>query len=157
MDRHAGDGMDIKAVLTSALPLRTAASLSTVEELKERIARKRRQRRATIGVIGVATLTLLLILVLLPFSLSNDQRAAQRGQGRAHGYAPTSSPVDLTSVALAGPSTGYLPSTGPIAISPNGRVAYVGDAHAGFVTPVDLPSGRAQRPIELGQWGINAI
>jgi hypothetical protein len=158
MDKQVGDGMDIKAVLTSALPLRTTTSLSTVEELKERIARRRRQRHATIGILGVATLTILLILVLLPFSLSNHQRAARVGQGRSHGSRPTSSTVNLTSVALAGPYTGYLPSSGgPIAISPNGRVAYVGDPHVGVVTPVDLPSGRAQQPIELGQWGINAI
>ena len=148
--------MDIKAVLSAALLQRTATSLSTVEELKERIARKRRHRHSTIGMLGVVVLALLLVLVLVPFSLSNHP-AVRMGEGGAHGVTPTSSTKTLTPVALPGPYTGYLASSRAIAIDPNGRVAYVGDPHTGLVTPIDLPSGRAHQPIELGRWGINAI
>ncbi|HUD18054.1 MAG TPA: YncE family protein, partial [Acidimicrobiales bacterium] len=62
--------------------------------------------------------------------------------------------------ALPGSYTAYVPiagSAGPIAISPDGRTAYVGNRLIGQVVPVDLPSGRAQRPITLGDWPINAI
>ncbi len=148
--------MDIKAVLSAALLQRTVTSLSTVEELKERIARKRRHRHSTIGMLGVVVLALLLVLVLVPFSLSH-RPPVRVGEGRAHAVTPTSSTASLIPVALPGPFTGYLASSGPLAIDPNGRVAYVGDPYTGLVTPIDLPSGRAHQPIELGRWGINAI
>jgi DNA-binding beta-propeller fold protein YncE len=73
--------------------------------------------------------------------------------------APASPPASnsgLTRFALPGPYIGYAAS-GALAISPNGRTAYVGDSHVGLVTPVDLSNGRAETPIALGQWGINAI
>jgi DNA-binding beta-propeller fold protein YncE len=157
MDEQIGDGMNIKAVLLEALPPGTATNLSTVEELKERIATKRRHRHSTMGTVGVAMVALLLILVLLPFGMSNHPRAIHAGAGRAHRVTPTSPETGLTPVSLPGPYTGYVPSLGPIAISTNGRVAYVGDAHTGLVTPIDLRSGRTQQPIKLGLWGINAI
>jgi DNA-binding beta-propeller fold protein YncE len=70
---------------------------------------------------------------------------------------PGSSKTGLTRFALPGPYTGYATSGGALAISPNRRTAYVGDSHVGLVTPIDLSNGRAERPITLGQWGINAI
>ncbi len=149
--------MDIKTVLLAALPQGTTTRLSTVDELKERIARKRRHRHSTMGMLGVVIVALLLILVLLPFGMSNRPQAIHAGAGQAHRVTPTSPRIDLTTVALPGPYTGYVPSYGPIAIDPNGKVAYVGDPHAGLVTPIDLPGGRAQQPITLGQWGINTI
>jgi DNA-binding beta-propeller fold protein YncE len=69
---------------------------------------------------------------------------------------PPASDSGLTRFALPGRYTGYVASS-PLAISPNGRTAYVGDSHVGLVTPVDLSNGRAERPITVGQWGINAI
>ena len=74
--------------------------------------------------------------------------------------APASPPASnsgLTRFALPGPYAGYASSGAALAISPNGKTAYVGDSHVGLVTPVDLSNGRAERPITLGQWGINAI
>src|ERR1700689_3997391 len=51
-----------------------------------------------------------------------------------------SSKTGLTRFALPGPYTGYAAS-GALAISPNGRTAYVGDSHVGLITPVDLSNG----------------
>jgi hypothetical protein len=70
-DDQAGDGIDIRAMLLSALPPRPATNWYTVDELKERMARKRRHRNSTIGMLGVTVVALLLILVLLPFGESH--------------------------------------------------------------------------------------
>jgi WD40-like Beta Propeller Repeat len=56
----------------------------------------------------------------------------------------------LKRVALPGGYTGYVPAVGPIAISPDGRTAYISPTHDGVVTPIDLRNGRAQRPISVG-------
>jgi DNA-binding beta-propeller fold protein YncE len=156
MDEQTGDMMDFKALLLDALPPGTATNVSSVEDLKERVARKKRRRRSAAGTLGVlACVVPLLILVLIPFVRSDHSQAVHTG-GRPVGMTPGSLKTGLTRIALPGPYTGYVAS-GALAISPNGKTAYVGDAQIGLVTPIDLPSGRAQRPITLGNWGINAI
>jgi hypothetical protein len=156
MDQQAGDTMNFKAVLLEALPPETATNVRSMEELKERAARRRRRRHSTVGTLGVLAVVLpLLIFALLPFGTSNHRQPI-RPAGPAHESTPMPPKAGLTRLTLPGSFTGYA-TQGPIAISPNGRTAYVGDPQIGLVTPIDLPSGRARRPIRLGRWGISAI
>jgi DNA-binding beta-propeller fold protein YncE len=152
MDEGTGVAVQIKAMLVGALPPGTGNDPSSVEELLERIARKRRRRQSALATVAALAVVLaLLVFVLLPFGMSEQRGSSSLGPG------PASSSGALTSVELPGPYTAYAAARGPLALSPNGRTAYIGDAHKGIVTLVDIESGRSGRPIRLGPWPVAAI
>src|SRR6266851_4947757 len=61
----------------------------------------------------------------------------------------TAIPYNLTTQTAAKPIT---VGTGPsyIAITPNGRTAYIANKQSGTVTPIDVPTDTASKPIRVG-------
>jgi DNA-binding beta-propeller fold protein YncE len=156
MDERTGEMMDIKAVLLEALPPGTAAKVSSIEDLMDRLAQKRRRRHSTMGTVGALVVMVpLLIVLLLPFGRTDHPSAVHVGAGPTRNF----STIGLTRFSLPGSFFGYVPTDGSIAITPDGRTAYIAGAQDGLVTPVDLSSGRVLPPIQLGRFGsyLNAI
>ena len=174
MDEQARDMMNIKAILLEALPPGTAANVSSLEELKDRVARKRVRRRSAVGTIGfLAVLLPLLLFVLLPFG----------GPDRAHNLGAGATPVpfgapysvliplatgSIEQISVGSPTSGTtsgsslsptqqsvisgLSSAGPIAVAPATDTAYVGSRFGdnNTLTPINLNNGILGHPIGLG-------
>jgi len=175
MDEKGGRTIDFRAVLLEALPPGTAATVSSVEHLKERLARRNRRRRRTGGTLGVlAVVVPLLVVALVPFRGSGHEPARGAGTvpvptgtaycvlvttagGSIERIAFGASPTDATTSRSTPPVLqkaliGGLPGAGAIAVSRATDTAYVASRHGDHdtLTPVDLNDATVGRPIGLG-------
>jgi DNA-binding beta-propeller fold protein YncE len=134
----------------------TDLALSAVPDEPIGVSRLSRRTRAGL-LVGIAA-------VLCAFVFAGFVLIGSRGH--SHGLvevapstqAPTLSPTTgLTRLTLPGAVTAYLSTLGPIAVTPDGGTAYVGGSHDGVVTPIDLRTGTALRPITVGGFPVAAI
>jgi RNA polymerase sigma-70 factor (sigma-E family) len=98
-------------------------------------------------------------------AIARDGKAAYVRQSSSRVIAVT--PIDLTTLKAEkpisirtkpGPTKGYYGQPLAIAISPDGKTAYVADGALSTVTPIDLANGTHGKPISLsGQVGSDAI
>jgi len=117
--------------------------------------RLRRRRAALLG--GIAVAACAFVVAAFVFIGPASRRHGVVDVSPTTPVPSVSPATGLTRLTLPGSTTAYLSALGPIAITPDGGTAYLGGAHDGVVTPVDLRNDRALHPITVGDFPIEAI
>ncbi|MGO9873512.1 MAG: WD40 repeat domain-containing protein [Acidimicrobiia bacterium] len=124
----------------------------------ESIGASRRLRRQRAGLLGGIAVVVCACVVAAFVFMGPTGRPHSLVEVSPTTTVPSFSPATgLTRLTLPGSATGYLSSLGPIAVTPDGSTAYVGGSHDGVVTPIDLRTGRALRPITVGEFPVAAV